>query len=61
MTRREAKETIYKVINSGILSDELEQELTEVANHICDNEFEKCNGNDFDSCYCEDCKFLKED
>ena len=61
MTRQEAKETIYKVINSGIISEELEMELTEVANHICDNDFEKCNGNDFNSCYCEGCRNLEEE
>ena len=61
MKRHEAKEAIYKVINSGIISDELEEELTEVANHICDNDFEECDGDDFDSCYCEGCKFLKEE
>lgn len=61
MTRQQAKEIIYKVINSGILSIELEEELTEVANGICDDSFEQCNGADFDCCYCEDCKHLKED
>ena len=61
MTRYEAKETIYKVINSGILSDELEAELTEVANGICNNSFENCNGKDFDCHYCEGCEFLIEE
>ena len=60
MERYEAKQAIYKVINSGILSEELECELTEVANHICDNDFEKCNGAEFDCCYCEGCQFLKD-
>ena len=61
MTRQEAKEVIYKVINSGIIDMELEEELTEVANHICDGNFEKCNGDEFDSCYCEGCKNLNEE
>ena len=61
MTRQEAKQAICEVINSGIISDDLEERLTQVANHICDNDFEDCNGNDFDSCYCEGCKFLKEE
>jgi hypothetical protein len=40
MTRQEAIETIYKVINSGIIDMELEAELTEIANCIEDDSFE---------------------
>ena len=34
MTRQEAIEAIYKVINSGILDMEIEEDLVEVANCI---------------------------
>ena len=40
MTRQEAIQTIYKVINSGIIDMELEEELTEIANCIEDDSFE---------------------
>lgn len=58
MTRSDAVQAIYEIINSGIISDDLEAKLTEVANHICDDDFEKCVDDD---CYCEGCKFLKEE
>ena len=65
MTRKQAKEIIYKVINSGIIDRELEDELTEVCNTICGGEFEKCEIDE--RCehgypnYCEGCEFLKEE
>ena len=40
MTRQEAIYAVYKVINSGIISMELEEELQEVANCIEANNFE---------------------
>lgn len=42
MTREEAKYTIYEIINSGIISDELSDDLIEVCNHICNDDFEMC-------------------
>ena len=42
MDRYEAREAIYKVINSGLLSEDIEWDLTAVANHICDNDFDTC-------------------
>lgn len=42
MTRTEARAVIYKVVNSGILDIDLEGDLTEVANHICDDGWENC-------------------
>lgn len=39
-TRSEAIETLYKIINSGIIDMELEGELTEIANCIEDDSFE---------------------
>ncbi len=53
MTREEAVNVIYTLINSGVLDSELEESLGEIAEHICDNDFEKCEG----SPYCEDCVF----
>ena len=41
MTKQEAIETIYKIINSGIIDIELENELTEVASCIEDDSFEE--------------------
>lgn len=56
MTRNEAVKIIYEVINSGIISEELEQELTDVAHSICSDSFENCTHN---SPYCEDCEYKK--
>lgn len=56
MTRQEAIQAIYKVINSGILDLELEEELTEVCNHICANSFEPCESEECD-CHCYGCRF----
>lgn len=61
MTRFEATQTICEVINSGIISDELEERLQDVVNCICDDSFEECSDKEFDSCYCDGCKFLKEE
>jgi 20S proteasome alpha/beta subunit len=41
MTREEAIETIYKIINSGIIDMELEEDLTEVAVCIEDDSFDE--------------------
>lgn len=42
MTREDAIETIYKVINSGILDLDLEEDLVEVCNCIqCDSFYEE--------------------
>lgn len=60
MTRREAVEIIYEVINSGIISEELEEELTEICNCICNNSFEQCIANKHIN-YCEGCEFLEDD
>lgn len=55
MTREEAKQVIYQIINSGIISSELEDKLTEVCEHICADDFEACDG----TLYCEGCKSRK--
>ncbi len=53
MTREEAKMILFKLINSGILDDELEEKLSELADHICADDFKDCVGDE----YCEGCKF----
>ena len=58
MTRKEAKSVICEVINSGIISAELEQDLQEVCNCICDDDFDECKA-DCDTIYCEGCPFLE--
>ena len=35
MSRKEAKELLYRLINSSILSEDIEEALTELANAIC--------------------------
>jgi len=56
MTREEAKNIIYTIINSGIIDTELEEALEDVANTICDDSFEKCEGTE----YCEGCPHRAE-
>ena len=41
MTRAEAIYTIYELINSHILDEELEEELIEICNCIEENNFEE--------------------
>lgn len=55
MTRYEAKNVIYTVINSGILDFELESDLTEVANCICDDSFEECPKYCLAACKLDEC------
>lgn len=59
MTRKEANEIIYKVINSGIIDIELEEELTDVCEHICSGEYEQCDSEECD-CDCDGCRFNGE-
>lgn len=56
MTMNEAVMVIYEVINSGIISEELEQELTDVAHSICSNSFSDCEQT---SPHCEGCEYRK--
>lgn len=53
MTRAKASKVIYEIINSGIVSEEIEEELTELANVLCYGEFEECEET---SPYCENCR-----
>ena len=55
MTREKAQDIIHKIINSGIVSEEVEEELSDLANTICYGEFEKCEST---SPYCESCTHL---
>ena len=41
MTRQEAIQIVYQIINTGILDIDLEDELVEVCNCIEDNSFEE--------------------
>lgn len=61
MTRDEAKNIIYDVINSGIISEELEDDLTEICNTICEDSFEDCKVPEIGINYCEGCKFQIEE
>ena len=64
MTRKEAILAIYEVINSGIVSDELSDKLSEVCDCICNNDFINCEVDP--RCesgypnYCEGCGYLNE-
>ncbi len=42
VSRKEAKELLYKLINSGVLSEDIEEALTELANAICENSLANC-------------------
>lgn len=53
MTREEAVNVLYTLVNSGVLDEEIEESLGDIANHICNNDFEECKGNP----YCEGCIF----
>lgn len=59
MTRIDALGIIYGLINSGILSEELEADLELLANKICTDSFDKCEIPEGTISYCEGCKFLK--
>lgn len=56
MTREEAKMIIYELINSGILAEDLEDKLVDIAQRICADDFDKCVGTE----YCEGCRFKRE-
>ncbi len=56
MTREKAQHIIYEIINSGIVSEEIEEGLNELANTLCYGEFEDCETT---SPYCEGCKHLR--
>ena len=64
VSRKEAKELIYKLINSGVLSEDIEEALTELANAICENSLANCTA-DLECFYgapnyCDGCEFLEE-
>ena len=60
MTRYEAMNAIYDVINSGILDDEHEEKLTEVVNCICDGGFEICPKECLRFCKKDECENAEE-
>lgn len=55
MTRFEAMNAIYSVINSGILDEELKDTLVEVVNCICGDDFEKCPAECLLRCKLDEC------
>ena len=57
MTRAEASKLIYEIINSGIVSEEIEEGLNELVNTICYGEFEDCEET---SPYCDGCRHQSE-
>lgn len=56
MTRYEAINVIFQIINSGILHDEIEEELNGVVNCICENGFEQCPVECLQRCKLEKCQ-----
>ena len=64
VSRKEAKELLYRLINSGVLSEDIEEALTELANAICENSIVNCAA-DIECTYgapnyCDGCEFLAE-
>lgn len=64
MTRKEATEAIYTIINSQCIDRDLADTLTEVCNCICDDSWDKCQIDE--RCkqgypnYCEGCGYQDE-
>ena len=42
MTREDAKNVLYQLINSGILDSTIEGKLADIAERICNDDFETC-------------------
>lgn len=61
MTRYEAKMVILTLIDSGILDTELEDDLIEVVNCICDNSFEPCPVECLRYCKQDECPYAEEE
>ena len=64
MSRKEAKELLYKLINSGVFSENIEEALTELASAICENSLANCAA-DIECSYgapnyCDGCELLEE-
>lgn len=65
MTRKQAKGILFRLINSEVLSEEVVEELTTLANVICNDAFDKCDPDP--RCkhgypnHCEGCNFLQSD
>lgn len=60
MTRYEAMHAIYEVINSGIIESKLEETLSQVVNHICDDDFEICPKECLKHCKLDECPNAEE-
>lgn len=55
MNRYEATHILYNLINSGILSEDIENGLSEIANCICENGFESCPDENLILCKLDEC------
>ncbi len=53
MSREEAVAILQQLINSGILSEDLEEKLADIRNCICNDTFKPCIGTE----YCGSCQF----
>lgn len=60
MTRFEAVHAIYDVINSGIISSKLEENLQDVANGLCRDGFEQCPWQCLRRCKLDECPHAEE-
>lgn len=57
MSREDAVAVLMQLINSGILSDELEEKLREISGCICEDSFKECIGSE----YCGSCQFRQRE
>lgn len=64
MTRKEAVELLYKIINGATVDIELAEQLNEIANCICNDDFKPCEVDERCASkyakYCDDCVFLEK-
>ncbi len=61
MTRYEAKQAVYEIINSGILDMSLEGDLVELVNCLCEDSFDPCPEECLRYCKLDECPHVKED
>lgn len=59
MTRREAANVLYSLINSNVIHDEICDQLNEVANCICYDAFDQCENESDMTHDCASCRFLE--
>ena len=59
MNRYEAVHAIYEIINSGILREDVEDKLTEIADCICEEGFEPCPVENLRFCKLDECPHVE--